>query len=143
MADIPRTIGRSFLKQKSDIFVAAGVVVVVFMMIVPLPTVLLDVLMAFNLLLSLLVILIVLYTKQALDFSIFPTLLLVSTVFGLALNVSSTRLILGKGSAFDGRIIRAFSGFVVGSSGVQGIVIGFIIFVIIKFELSDQRKEKT
>ncbi len=131
MADIPRVLGRSLFRQRSDIFVAAGVVVVVMMMIIPLPTVILDLLMAFNLVLSLLVILIVLYTRRALDFSVFPTMLLVSTVFGLALNVSSTRLILSLGSEFNGRIIRAFSGFVVGSSGVQGIVIGFIIFVII------------
>jgi flagellar biosynthesis protein FlhA len=131
MADIPRVISRSLFKQRSDIFVAAGVVAVVMMMIIPLPTLILDILMAFNLVLSLLIILIVLYTKHALDFSVFPTMLLVSTVFGLALNVSSTRLILSQGSSFSGRIIRAFSGFVVGSSGVQGIVIGFIIFIII------------
>ncbi len=131
MADIPRVIGRSLFKQRSDIFVAAGVVAVVMMMIIPLPTLILDILMAFNLVLSLLIILIVLYTKQALDFSVFPSLLLVTTVFGLALNVSSTRLILSQGSNFNGRIIRAFSRFVVGSSGLQGMVIGFIIFVII------------
>ena len=131
MADIPRVLGRSLLRQRSDIFVAVGVVAVVMMMIIPLPTVFLDLLMAFNLVLSLLIILIVLYTKQALDFSVFPTMLLVATVFGLALNVSSTRLILSQGSTFQGRIVRAFSGFVVGSAGVQGIVIGFIIFVII------------
>jgi len=131
MADIPRVLGRSLFGQRSDILVATGVVVVVMMMIIPLPTVLLDLLMAFNLVLSLLVILIVLYTKRALDFSVFPTMLLVSTVFGLALNVSSTRLILSQGSEFSGRIVRAFSGFVVGSTGLQGIVIGFIIFIII------------
>ena len=131
MADVTRAIGSSLFRQRSDIFVAAGVVMVVMMMIIPIPTVMLDLLMAFNLVLSLLVILIVLYTHQALDFSVFPTMLLVSTVFGLALNVSSTRLILSQGSSFNGRIVRAFSGFVVGSSGVQGLVIGFIIFIII------------
>ncbi len=132
MADAQqRTIGGSLFRQRSDIFVAVGVIIVVMMMIIPLPTVMLDLLMAFNLVLSLLIILIVLYTRQALDFSVFPTMLLVSTVFGLALNVSSTRLILSQGSMFGGRIVRAFSGFVVGSTGVQGIVIGFIIFTII------------
>ncbi len=131
MADIPRVLGHSLFKQRSDIFVAAGVVIVVMMMIIPLPTVILDLLMAFNLVLSLFIILIVLYTKRALDFSVFPTMLLVSTVFGLALNVSSTRLILSQGSEFGGRIVRAFSGFVVGAAGLQGIVIGFIIFIII------------
>ena len=131
MADVQRAIGSSLFRQRSDIFVAVGVVLVVMMMIIPIPTVLLDVFMAFNLVLSLLIVLIVLYTRQALDFSVFPTLLLVSTVFGLALNVSSTRLILSQGADFRGQIVRAFSGFVVGSSGAQGLVIGFIIFVII------------
>ena len=111
--------------------VAIGVVAVVMMMIIPLPAFLLDALMALNLVLSLLIILIVLYTRHALEFSVFPTLLLVATVFGLALNVSSTRLILVKGSQFDGRVIRAFGTFVVGTGGAQGYVIGLIIFIII------------
>ncbi|HUZ18482.1 MAG TPA: flagellar biosynthesis protein FlhA [Spirochaetia bacterium] len=131
MSDVRRVLASSFLSQKSDIFVAAGVIIVVMMMIIPLPTVLLDILMAFNLMFSLLIILIVLYTKNALEFSVFPTILLVATVFGLALNVSSTRLILAQGSHFGGRIVRAFASFVVGSNGTQGLVIGLIIFIII------------
>ena len=87
--------------------------------------------MILNLMLSLVIILIVLYTKRALDFSIFPTLLLVTTVFGLSINVSSTRLILSKGAEFDGKMVRAFGTFVVGSGGAQGLVIGIIIFIII------------
>ena len=117
--------------QRSDVAVAVGVIAVVMMMIIPLPAFLLDALMALNLVLSLLIILTVLYTRHALEFSVFPTLLLVATVFGLALNVSSTRLILVKGSAFDGRIIRAFGTFVVGTGGAAGYVIGLIIFIII------------
>jgi flagellar biosynthesis protein FlhA len=117
--------------RRSDVAVAIGVVAVVMMMIIPLPAFLLDALMALNLVLSLLIILIVLYTRHALEFSVFPTLLLVATVFGLALNVSSTRLILVKGSQFDGRVIRAFGTFVVGTGGAQGYVIGLIIFIII------------
>ncbi len=116
---------------KSDMIVAFSVVFVIMMLIIPLPTVLLDTLMAFNITLSLVVILIVLYTKNAVEFSIFPTLLLLSTVFGLALNVSSTRLILSKGSFFDGRMIRSFSSFVVSGEGAEGLVIGFIIFAIL------------
>jgi flagellar biosynthesis protein FlhA len=111
--------------------IAMAVVVVVIMLVIPLPTVLLDTLMAFNLILSLLVLLIVLYTKKATEFSLFPTVLLVVTVFGLALNVSSTRLILTQGAGFDGRMIRAFSSFVVGSGGAEGLVVGFIIFIVI------------
>jgi flagellar biosynthesis protein FlhA len=130
MADIARKGFKSF-EGGTDFFVALGVVAVVLMLIIPLPTVLLDTLMALNLVLSLLILLIVLYTKKATDFNIFPTLLLVVTVFGLALNVSSTRLILTKGAAFDGRMIRAFSTFVVGSGGTEGLVVGFIIFIVI------------
>ena len=118
-------------KQSSDIFVGVGVVAVVIMMIIPLPTVMLDALMSLNLILSLLIILIVLYMKSPLEFTVFPALLLILTVFGLALNVSSTRLILSQGSKFDGRLIRAFATFVVGTAGTKGYVIGFIIFVII------------
>ncbi len=118
-------------QQRSDILVAIGVVVVIMMMLIPLPAVLLDVLLAVNLVLALLIILTVLYTRHALEFSVFPTLLLIATVFGLALNVSSTRLILSKGSQFNGHIIRAFATFVVGTRGVEGYVIGLIIFIII------------
>ena len=71
------------------------------------------------------------YARNTAEFSSFPTLLLLATVFGLALNVSSTRLILSQGAAFDGRIVRAFGNFVVGSSGAAGAVIGLIIFIII------------
>jgi flagellar biosynthesis protein FlhA len=131
MADVRNTISTSLLQGRSDLFVAAGVIVVIGMLIIPLPTVLLDILMTSNLVMSLVVILIVLYTKRALEFSVFPTLLLVFTVFGLALNVSSTRLILAQGSLFQGKIIRAFSTFVVGVGGPEGLVIGFIIFLIL------------
>ena len=134
MADAQRTdrsIGLGIGSIGNDALVAIGVIVVVMMLIIPLPTVLLDALMSMNLLLSLLIILIVLYTKDALEFSVFPTMLLVSTVFGLALNVSSTRLILSQGERFGGRIVRAFARFVVGTEGIEGLVIGLIIFVIL------------
>src|SRR5512136_1835707 len=130
MADARAVVG-GLWRNRTDVFVAVGVIAVVMMMIIPLPAVLLDVLLAVNIVLSLLIILTVLYTRHALEFSVFPTLLLVTTIFGLALNVSSTRLILAKGSRFDGRIIRAFGTFVVGTGGLAGYVIGLIIFVII------------
>jgi len=117
--------------RRSDIFVAVGVIAVVMMLIIPLPAFILDTLMSVNIVLSLLIILIVLYTRQALDFSVFPTLLLIATVFGLALNVSSTRLILSQGSQFQGKMVRAFGTFVVGARGLEGYVIGLIIFMII------------
>ena len=118
-------------RQRGDLVAAAFVCVAVLMLLIPLPAVLLDLGMAFNIGISLLVILIVLYARNTAEFSSFPTLLLLVTIFGLALNVSSTRLILSRGAAFDGRIVRAFGDFVVGSSGAAGAVIGLIIFVII------------
>jgi len=117
--------------RRSDVFVAIGVIAVVIMLIIPLPAFILDTLMSINIVLALLTILIVLYTRHALEFSVFPTLLLIATVFGLALNVSSTRLILSQGSHFQGKLIRAFGTFVVGARGLEGYVIGLIIFVII------------
>ena len=118
-------------KGKKDYFIAIGIIVVIAMMLIPLPTPLLDALMAINLMGSLAIILIVLYSKKPSVFSIFPTLLLIATVFGLGLNISSTRLILLRGAAFDGRIIRAFSRFVVGGAGSESLVIGVIIFIIL------------
>ncbi len=118
-------------ENKSDLFVAVGAITIVMMLIIPLPTVLLDLLMATNLILNLLILLIVIYTRRATDFSVFPTLLLVSTVFGLGLNVSSTRLILSQGMKFDGKMIKAFSTFVIGTNGTEGLVIGFVIFIIL------------
>ncbi|RKX90080.1 MAG: EscV/YscV/HrcV family type III secretion system export apparatus protein, partial [Spirochaetes bacterium] len=125
------SLSKKILDEKNDLLVAVGVVAVIGMLVIPLPAFILDILMSTNLMLSLLIILIVLYTKRALDFSVFPTLLLVLTVFGLALNVSSTRLILSKGEEFDGKIVRAFATFVTGSTGTGGLVIGFIIFIIL------------
>jgi len=122
---------RSPLGFLKDSFPAVAVITIVVSIIFPMPTFLLDALMAINLIFSLLILLIVLYTNKPTDFSLFPTLLLVSTIFSLALNVSSTRCILRDGQAFNGKMIKAFSTFVVGTSGTQGIVIGFIIFIII------------
>lgn len=132
MADARHAVRDSILANPSDVAVAGATIAVVLMMIIPIPTVLLDALLAVNLTIAILIILIVLYTRKATEFSIFPTMLLVTTVFGLALNISSTRLILSKGSEFDGRLIRAFATFVVGGKeGADGLVIGFIIFIVI------------
>lgn len=132
MADATVSTFRSiFGQRRGDVYIALGVIFIVMMLIIPLPTVILDLLMAVNLMLSLLIILLVLYNKDPLEFSLFPTVLLISTVFGLALNVSSTRLILGEGEQFNGQIIKAFATFVVGTEGTQGLVIGFIIFIIL------------
>ena len=118
-------------KNNADFVIAVSVIIVILMLILPLPTVLLDVLMAANLTLSLLIVLIVIYTPRAIDFLSFPSVLLISTIFGLGINVSSTRLILAKGADFDGRMVRAFASFVVGKEGTEGVAIGFVIFIIL------------
>ncbi|MCL2266582.1 MAG: flagellar biosynthesis protein FlhA, partial [Treponema sp.] len=134
MADIAQgenKVSRNPLAFLKDSFPAVAVITIVLAIILPMPTILLDTLMAFNLIFALLILLNVLYTHKPTEISLFPTLLLVSTIFSLALNVSSTRSILTEGANFDGRMIRAFSTFVVGSGGTQGLVVGFIIFIII------------
>lgn len=118
------------LSKHSDVLVAVAVVVILVMMIVPVPTFVLDVLLTFNITFSLVVLLLTMYTRDALDFSSFPSLLLVATLFRLALNVSSTRLILLHGYA--GKVIEAFGNFVVGGNYVVGMVV-FIILVVIQF----------
>ncbi len=120
----------SKVAKHSDVVLAAGVITVLFVMIVPLPTPFLDILLAFNISFSLLVLLVSMYITQPLQFSIFPGLLLVATLFRLSLNVASTRLILGEGYA--GQVIRAFGTFVVKGNYVVGIII-FLILVVIQF----------
>jgi flagellar biosynthesis protein FlhA len=131
MADVRSTFTAILGKDRSTIALAGAVIAIIMVMLVPLPTPVLDLLMALNLLLSVLIILIVLYNRDPLEFSIFPSVLLMSTIFGLALNISSTRLILREGVNFDGRIVRAFATFVTGSGGIEGMVIGAIIFIIL------------
>ena len=114
-----------------NVALALGVLLVIIVIVIPLPTILLDALLALNLMLAFLVLLTVLYIQKPTDFSLFPTVLLALTLFSLALNVSTTRMILTLGENFDGRMIRAFSTFVVGAGGTAGLVVGFIIFVAI------------
>lgn len=118
------------LKENMDVIVAFGVVGIVLMMIVPLPTFILDILLAINISLSVLILLMTLFTTNVLDLSIFPTVLLVTTLFRLGLNLSSTRLILTQGYA--GEVIEAFGSFVVGGNYVVGIII-FLIILIVQF----------
>ena len=118
--------------QKTDILVGIGLITIVTMLVIPLPTFLLDFFQVISVMTGLLILMIVMFVRRAFDFSIFPTLLLVTTVFRLALNVSSTRLILLQGTAFDGKIIRAFGDFVVSGNYVVGLII-FIILVALQF----------
>ena len=118
------------LKENLDVLVAIGVIGIVLMIIIPLPKGVLDVLLALNITLSVVIMLITMFTTNVLQLSVFPTLLLVTTLFRLALNISSTRLIITEADA--GSIITAFGDFVVGGNYVVGIII-FIIIVIVNF----------
>ena len=123
----------------SDVGVALLMVLVVVMMVIPLPTPLIDVLLATNITLGVVVLLVTFYVKRALDLSVFPTLLLIVTLFRIALNVSTTRLILLNGYA--GEIIMAFGNFVVGGNYVVGVVI-FLILVIIQLLVITKGSER-
>ena len=125
----------TFLSRHSGVLVAAGVMSIVFLMIIPLPRALLDLLLALNISLSVLIFLLAMYTERPLDFSLFPSVLLIATLFRLSLNICSTRLILTRGDQGiegAGRIIAAFGSFVVGGNFMVGLVI-FLILVIINF----------
>jgi len=118
--------------KRVDLLITIGIIGIVLMIIVPLPTVLLDLFLTVNITISIIILLISMYTRSALEFSIFPSVLLITTLFRLALNISSTRLILLYGKQFDGKVIKAFGNFVVGGNYVVGIVI-FLIITVIQF----------
>ena len=120
------------LGRHTDVMFAIGAVMVIMMLIIPLPTMILDLLLVVNIVISLLILLMVLSIKSANDFSVFPSVLLIMTAFRLALNVSTTRAILSQGASFDGRVITAFANFVVSGNVVVGVVI-FIILIIVQF----------
>ncbi|HEY8209650.1 MAG TPA: FHIPEP family type III secretion protein, partial [Myxococcaceae bacterium] len=123
-------MGKNFISKYSDIVLAIIVVAIVGMMIVPLPTALLDVLLTFNISLSVMLLLTSLYIPQALQLSVFPTLLLITTMYRLALTVSTTRLILSVGDA--GEVVYAFGNFVARGNFVVGGIV-FVILVIVNF----------
>lgn len=118
------------IKANKDVLVAFGVIGIILMIIIPLPSPVLDVLLALNITISVIIALITMFTTNVLQLSVFPTLLLITTLFRLGLNISSTRLILSEGEA--GSIISAFGEFVIGGNYVVGIII-FLIIIIIQF----------
>ena len=123
------------LLGRSDIIAAIGLVSILMMMIIPLPAIVLDLFLTVSITIALLILILSLYTQKATDFSVFPSILLVTTLFRLSLNVASTRLILlhgDEGPAAAGTVIQAFGQFVVGGNYVVGVVI-FVILVIINF----------
>ncbi|MEO2204050.1 flagellar biosynthesis protein FlhA [Paenibacillus pabuli] len=111
--------------KTKDIAVLAGIIGIVLMMILPIPTWLLDMLLVVNISLALMILLVAMNSKEALQFSIFPALLLITTLFRLALNISTTKLILGEGDA--GSVVATFGSWIAGGQ----IAIGFIVFLIL------------
>ncbi len=114
----------------TDLIAAGVVVLVVVMLIIPLPPMLLDLLITLNISCALAIVVTTLYVKKALEFSVFPTLLLITTLFRLAINISVTRLILLHGDA--GHVVEAFGHFVIGGNIVVGLVV-FLILIVIQF----------
>src|SRR3954451_20804336 len=118
------------IMRHTDLVAAGAVVLVVVMMIVPLPPALIDLAITLNISIALAIVVATLYIPKALDFSAFPSMLLLTTLFRLAINISVTRLILLHGDA--GHVVKAFGNFVVGGNVAVGLVI-FLILIVIQF----------
>lgn len=127
------------LSRYTDVLVAVAVVLVVAMLVIPVPKVMLDILLVVNLTISLMILLVAVYNQEALQFSVFPSLLLISTLFRLSLNVSSARLILRDADA--GNVIHSFGSFVIGDNAVVGFIV-FIILVVIQFVVITRGAER-
>lgn len=123
-------VARAYLKKSSDMIVAGLIIGIVLLIIIPLSPGFLDILLTLSMTLGLVILLITMFTTEPLQFSVFPALLLVTTLFRLALNISSTRLILSSAAA--GNVIAAFGEFVVGGDYVVGLVV-FVIITVIQF----------
>lgn len=121
--------------KNTDLLIAVGLLTILAVMIIPLPPLLLDIALSFSLSLSLLVLLVAIYVQRALDFTAFPSLLLMTTLFRLSLNVATTRLILTNGhngTHAAGEVIEAFGNFVVGNNYIIGLIV-FMILIVINF----------
>ncbi|MFV0349304.1 MAG: flagellar biosynthesis protein FlhA [Halodesulfovibrio sp.] len=125
--------------KHGDILLAGGVVTILFVMLVPLPTFFLDIMLCLSISLALIILVTSMFMLSPLEFSIFPSLLLVSTLLRLALNVASTRLILlhgDEGTSAAGSVIQSFGEFVVGGNYVIGAVIFWILFILNKMVIT-------
>src|SRR5690554_1945932 len=127
------------LKNFSKFAVPMGVVGIIVLLLVPLPAPLLDFLIIVNIMLALVILLTTMFARKPLDFSVFPSLLLVATLFRLGLNVASTRLVLGE--AYAGQVIEALGHVAVGGSMIIGAVI-FLILVVIHFVVVTKGAER-
>ena len=124
-----------FITKNSDIFMAILVVLIVVFMIIPLPVLLLDMLLSFNITFALIILLVGMYISKPLELSALPSILLITTLFRLSLNIASTRIILlhgNEGPLAAGKVINAFGNFVVGGNYLVGIIV-FLILVVINF----------
>ena len=130
MAQNEKPLLNNPLNNTSNIIVAAIVMMIIGIMILPMPTFLMDVFLVMNITGALVILFVSMYVNKPLQFSVFPSVLLIITLFRLSLNVGTTRLILGKGYA--GEIIESFGSFVAGGNYVVGIVI-FLVLVLINF----------
>ncbi|MHB1392449.1 MAG: flagellar biosynthesis protein FlhA [Clostridia bacterium] len=119
--------------------IAIAIVAIIMLIVVPVPTFLLDILLTLNISLSLVIFLLSMYIKEPLQFSIFPTMLLITTLFRLSLNFSTTRLILGKGYA--GEVVNAFGNFVTGSNAIVGFIM-FLILIVVQFMVITKGSER-
>ena len=116
--------------KRGDILVALAIIGIILIIIIPVPTGVLDFLLSFNIALSLLILLLSMYAEDALQITVFPSLLLLTTLYRLSLNISTTRGILLKADA--GSVIEAFGNFVIGGDYIVGLII-FLIIVLINF----------
>jgi flagellar biosynthesis protein FlhA len=124
-----------FSSRRSDLILAGGVLGILTVLVAPLPAILLDFLLTMNLTMSLLILFVAMFVGRPLEFSVFPSLLLVATLYRLSLNVAATRLILlhgGEGPEAAGAVIKGFGQFVVGGNFIVGVVL-FLILVVIQF----------
>lgn len=119
------------MKKIYDNILTIFVVLIIFLIIIPLNPVVLDAMLIINIALSLGILLLTMYIKESLEFSVFPSVLLITTLLRVGLNVSSTRLILGNGGN-AGQVIKAFGAYVIGGNAVVGFII-FVIIVIVQF----------
>ncbi|MBI3892990.1 MAG: FHIPEP family type III secretion protein [Candidatus Wallbacteria bacterium] len=133
--------GASALQKQAELFIPLALLGIIFVLVVPIPAKLLDVLLVLNLALAITTMLLVSSIRRTLDLSCFPSLVLVLTFLRLSLNVASTRLILTQGTEFEGIIIRAFGGFVVGGSLAVGLVL-FCILVTINYLVISKGSER-
>ncbi|NLL69635.1 MAG: flagellar biosynthesis protein FlhA [Epulopiscium sp.] len=125
--------------KMGDVFIGLFVILAIIILIIPFPSFVLDILLTINISLALIILFNALYAKEALNMSTFPTILLLTTLFRLALNASSTRLILRDGYA--GNVVATFGSFVAGGNPVLGIVV-FIIIIIIQFMVITKGSER-